>query len=106
MTEAELERHINQLCAGLGILRFHVPDSRGMERGLPDDILIGTYGTLWRECKTEKGKLRPEQTRVGMQLAAHGQDYAVWRPSDLISGRIARELTAISRFTVRSTWAT
>ncbi len=96
MSERELEEHIRELCRGLGVLRFHVRDSRGMNRGMPDDVLIGAGGILWRECKTQKGRLTPEQQDTGEALAALGQDYALWRPADLLSGRIARELEIIS----------
>jgi hypothetical protein len=96
MSEAQLEEHVRALCKDLGILRFHVKDSRGMNRGLPDDILIGAAGVLWRELKTERGRLTLEQRTVGDALRALGQDYAIWRPSGLISGRIARELAALA----------
>jgi hypothetical protein len=96
MSEAELEEGIRALCKDLGILRFHVRDSRGMNRGLPDDILIGPRGILWRECKDQKRKLTPEQRATGEALTALGQDFAVWRPEDLLSWRIARELIELS----------
>ncbi len=95
MSEAELEEHIRALCLDLGVLRFHVRDSRGMNRGLPDDILIGARGVLWRECKTQKGRLTPEQRMVGEALTALGQDWAVWRPADLLSRRIVSELAGL-----------
>jgi len=98
MTEAELEEHVRVLCKDLGVLRFHVRDSRGMNRGLPDDILIGARGVvLWRECKTQRGRLTPEQREIGEALTALGQDYGVWRPISLLNGHVGRELTAISR---------
>ena len=96
MSEGELEEQVQALCTDLGILRFHNPDSRRMERGLPDDILIGPRGVLWRELKNMRRKLTPEQEKVGEQLTAHGQDWAVWRPCDLLSQRIRHELMAIS----------
>ena len=96
MSEAELEEGIRSLCKDLGILRFHVRDSRGMNRGLPDDILIGTRGVLWRECKTQRGRITPEQRACGEALKALGQDFAVWRPSHLLSWQIAQELVNIS----------
>jgi hypothetical protein len=97
MSEADLEEKVQELCEGFGILRFHNPDSRRVrEKGLPDDILIGARGVLWRELKNMKRKLTPEQEKVGEQLTAHGQDWAVWRPTDLLSRRIEFELRAIS----------
>lgn len=96
MNEAELEEHVRVLCLDLGILRFHVPDSRRMDAGLPDDVLIGPYGMLWRECKTQTGQLRTMQRVVRDALVDLGHDWAIWRPEDLLSGRIQRELIAIS----------
>jgi hypothetical protein len=99
MSEAELEEHIRKLCTDLGTVRFHVRDSRGMTPGFPDDLLVGSRGLLWRECKTQKGKLTAAQAEVGQALTGLGYDWAVWRPSDLLSGQVARELTAISGWT-------
>jgi hypothetical protein len=96
MSEAELEEQIRAYCEDLGILRFHVRDSRGMARGFPDDILIGRHRLLWRECKSETGSLSPAQRDVGERLRRAGQSFAVWRPRDLASGAILRELREIS----------
>jgi hypothetical protein len=100
MTEAELEEQIRDACETLGILRFHVRFSMGTTAGLPDDILIGSRGILWRECKTAKGKVTAAQQQAGEKLTAAGQDWAVWRPADWFSGRITRELAAITRHPV------
>ena len=96
MTEAQLEEGIRALCTDLGIVRFHVRDSRGMTPGFPDDLLVGPRGLLWRENKTQKGKLTAAQTEVGEALTRLGYDWACWRPDDLLSGRVAAELVAIS----------
>lgn len=50
---------------------------------------------ILRELKTDTGKLTPEQERWGLMLRHAGQDWDVWRPADLHSGRIQRELEAI-----------
>lgn len=97
MTEAELEEEIRDACKKLGIIRFHVRFSLGTTPGLPDDILIGPRGILWRECKTRKGKLTAAQVSAGEALRAAGQDWDVWRPEDWFSGRIAQELAALAR---------
>ena len=96
MTEAELEEQIRDACTKLGILRFHVRISIGTTAGLPDDILIGPGGILWRECKTAKGKVTAAQQEAGAALTAAGQDWAVWRPADWYSGRIQRELAGLA----------
>jgi len=96
MSEAELEEQIRDACKKLGILRFHVRDSRGMCPGFPDDLLIGSRGVLWRENKRQRGRVTPDQAAVGEALTVLGQDFAVWRPEDWFSGRIARELAALA----------
>jgi hypothetical protein len=47
---------------------------------------------LFRELKKEDGRVRPKQKEVLAAMAAAGLDADVWRPSDLKSGRIAKEL--------------
>jgi hypothetical protein len=48
-----------------------------------------------RELKTEHGKVTPAQENWGDWLRLAGVDWGVWRPADLRSGRIQRELMAI-----------
>jgi hypothetical protein len=96
MAEAKLEEHVRELCKGLGIIRVHVYNSRGTTPGVPDDILVGPRGILWRECKTMRGKVTPAQQAMGEALLKAGQDWAVWRPDRLLSGEIARELAALA----------
>jgi hypothetical protein len=97
MSEDELEEHVRAICKDLGVLRIHVYNSRGTTPGVPDDILIGPRGILWRELKTMRGKPTPAQQQMGHALTVAGQDWGVWRPSLLLSGVIARELAGISR---------
>lgn len=96
MTEAQLEEHVRELCKDLGITRIHVYLSRGTTPGVPDDILIGPRGILWRECKTMRGKVTPAQQSMGEALLAAGQDWGVWRPDDLLSGEIAEQLAELA----------
>lgn len=96
MSEARLEEHVRELCKDLGLLRFHVRDSRGTNAGLPDDIIIGPGGVLWRECKTQKGRLTSAQWAAASALNLAGQDWDTWRPSDLLNGTIARELAGLA----------
>ena len=96
MTEDRLEEGIRALCKDLGIIRIHVYLSRGTTPGVPDDILIGPRGILWRECKTMRGKVTPAQQAMGEALLAAGQDWGVWRPDDLLSGEIAEQLAELA----------
>lgn len=96
MTGEELQEPVRALCKKLRLIHYHVPNSVRMERGLPDDIIVGRGGILWRERKGPSEQLSSEQKLLGYQLRALGQDYGVWRPEDLISGRIERELQEIA----------
>lgn len=95
MSEDELERHIRQLIADLGLWGYHAYDSRRCEKGWPDWTIIGNR-VLFRELKSEAGSLTVEQRSVGSKLTRAGQSWAVWRPRDLLNGTISRQLGEIS----------
>lgn len=99
VAEAELQSQVLELCRWLGLLVFHDNDSRRNEAGLPDLIIVGQHGLLFRELKTEKGRLRPAQADWLSRLSQAGADADVWRPSDLApaGGRIKSELVALVR---------
>ena len=96
MSEAELEEQVRDACKKLGVIRIHIYHARGTTPGVPDDILIGPHGVLWRELKTMTGKVSPAQHAMGEALLAAGQDFAIWRPEDWFSGQVARELAALA----------
>jgi hypothetical protein len=96
MTEPELESAVRRLVKDLGLLGYHTKDSRRSEPGFPDWVIVGPYGTLFRELKSQHGRLTGDQTRWRYALRAAGQDCEVWRPSDLLAGTVAAELTAIA----------
>lgn len=93
MTEAELDRAVRDVIALYGLYGYHTYDSRRSARGWPDWVVVGRR-LLFRELKTIDGRLTSEQRKVGYLLQAAGADWDVWRPGDLVSGRIARELAA------------
>lgn len=95
MSEADFQRAVLSLARWLGLLDWHDNDSRRNSAGLPDLILVGPRGVLWRELKTATGKLRPAQQTWGTALGIAGQDWDVWRPADLRSGRVKQEMEAI-----------
>lgn len=100
MREHELEAALRGLLAELRLYGYHTADSRRSQAGFPDWVIIGVGGVLWRELKTETGRLSSAQLRVSWLLRAAGQDYAVWRPSDLQAGRISAELAGLIRRTI------
>ena len=106
MTEAVLQARTEAAARQLGWLAYHAPDNRPVtarsgrryvqhvEPGFPDLVLVhaGQGRILYRELKTQGGRIRPEQTRWMGDLEAAGADVGVWRPADLLSGRIVSEL--------------
>lgn len=94
-SEAQFQDAVLDLARRLGVYAFHVPDSRRCPPGWPDLTLVGDGGLLFRELKTARGRVRPEQAALGATLTTIGQDWALWRPADLRSGRVLAELQAI-----------
>ena len=96
-----LDAHVRRYIADLGLWGFHVEKSLDVNkgrknvsaRGWPDWTILGTR-ILHRELKTERGKVSDEQEDVGRRIRAAGGDWDVWRPRDLLSGRIVAELRA------------
>jgi hypothetical protein len=92
--EVELDRRVRDLQRVYGLLGFHCADSRGSVAGFPDWVIVGR-AVLFRELKSTHGELTTAQRNWGFALIHAGADYSVWRPADLLSGRIERELVAI-----------
>jgi hypothetical protein len=91
-----LDAHVRKLLADLGLWGYHVRNSKGSEPGFPDWLIIGPHRVIYRELKSETGTLTAEQRRVGEMLKRAGQSWKVWRPSDLLAGRIGRELSDLA----------
>ena len=68
-------------------LAFHVRWSLGSESGFPDLCLIrrSDRRLLFRELKTDRGRVSPRQAAVLELMTACGLDAKVWRPADLQS---------------------
>ena len=86
------------------LLWQHNSDSRRAHTGWPDWVIARRYrsdghgigGVLVRELKREKTQPTEDQMEWLAALKASGLDVGIWRPSDLLSGRIARELAALA----------
>jgi hypothetical protein len=96
MTHDELQRHVAALCGKLGLLHFNFGGRRGVTPGWPDSTILSRRGIIFRELKTERGSLEPEQRVVGYMLVAAEQNWAVWRPTDWLDGNIENELSRIA----------
>ena len=93
MPEADLQARVIALARALGWLEYHTFDSRRSQAGFPDLVLAHrTHGVLFRELKREALQPTNEQIVWLALLGASGADAAVWRPSDLLEGRVEREL--------------
>ncbi len=97
MTESELQENVRETCEALGLLYWHDNDSRRNYAGFPDTVIVGT-SVLWAELKRQRGSnLRPAQVVWRDRLLAAGEQYRLWRPTDWLTGAIARDLTALRR---------
>jgi hypothetical protein len=96
VTETELQTEVIKLAKRLGWLWFHVPGahSRRTKPGFPDLVLLhpGTGQLLFAELKAAKGKVSDEQEQWIDGLTRGGQVALVWRPDDLVTGRIGEWL--------------
>lgn len=96
MGEARLQRNVLDLCAWHHLLAYHPYDSRRSRRGFPDLVIVGPRGVLFRELKSDTGRMEPDQTCWGQGLADAGANWSIWRPADWHSGRIRAEIDALT----------
>jgi hypothetical protein len=105
MSEKELNAEIRALCNRLGLHAFSMTTHRipgasarnGSSMGYPDWTIAGPRGILFREAKSGEGRRSMAQVNWGKAIERAAGNYAVWRPDDLHSGLIARELEAIAQ---------
>jgi hypothetical protein len=103
ITEEQLLEEVFRLCAERGIKAVHIDRPyRSRKRhlqdlaGFPDLLLAGPCGIAFREIKKEGiAPLSSAQSGWKHSLLQSGQSWDIWTPSDLLSGRIARELDAL-----------
>ncbi len=94
MTERQLLDAVRDACRWSALLCYHPFDSRRSAPGYPDLTVVGPRGVLFRELKSDRGRLTPEQRTWLDRLTAAGADAAVWRPADW-PGRVLAELAGI-----------
>lgn len=95
MSESQFQSAVIELAKLNGYrLIYHTHDSRRSVAGFPDLVLVSEHRqrALFRELKTDKGRLSPEQFDwiTSMQLAK--LNAGVWRPADLTNGHILKDL--------------
>jgi VRR-NUC domain len=76
---------------------YHPYDSRRSASGWPDLAIAGPGGILFAELKSQSGRVSPAQKEWISVLESSGQAVFTWRPADLLSGEINRELAAIAK---------
>jgi len=109
MSESDLFKGVAELLKALGWRYFHIPatayKNHGIRSGFPDITAVRGRWLLFIELKREKEHLSLEQlewqadlhrVQDGLKRMA-GPSYEavrhlVWRPSDLLSGEIAKIL--------------
>jgi hypothetical protein len=101
MSEAELEKALRRILKDLEkhghpVLAYHPWTSVHSASGYPDWTFVGARGVMWRELKRQREKPRKDQQEWLDGLRAAGADADTWRPSDLLSTRIAHELAALA----------
>ena len=82
ITEKHFQSHVLRYAKKRGWHVYHTHDSRRSEPGFPDLVLVRNK-VLFRELKTDKGRLTAAQKAWGESLTTAGADYAVWRPKAL-----------------------
>lgn len=99
MTEKAFQAGVVKLARFHGFsLIYHVFDSRRSAPGFPDLVIVNprTERTLFRELKTTRGRVSPDQREWLDGLTMAGQDAGVWRPAGLDDGSILAELRGIA----------
>jgi hypothetical protein len=96
MTEKPIA-DVEQLLERTPLLWHHCPDSRGCHGrpGLPDFIVAGPGGVVFREGKPPGQHPRGGQVDWRYALSALGLSYSVWTARSVSSGLVAAELEAL-----------
>jgi hypothetical protein len=86
-SETEWQNALIGYAHAAGYLVTAMKDSRalwwGCDKGVPDLICVHpTRGVLWIECKTTRGRLKPEQKQWADTLARAGQQVYTLTPAD------------------------
>jgi len=97
--EGEFQAEIIQVARLMRLVTYHTHDSRRSDSGFPDLVIVGRTGVLFRELKTDTGKVTPDQEFFIAALKLAGQDAGVWRPTQW-PDQIIAELKALGGVTI------
>ena len=90
MTEKQFQTQVVMVAKANGWLVYHPYDSRRSAPGFPDLVLVRDR-VLYRELKTNTGRVSKAQQEWGDALTKAGADFKVWRPRDMKA--IVKELS-------------
>ena len=82
ITEKDFQHTVVEAAKLYGWIHYHTYLSKRSPSGFPDLVLVRDR-VLFRELKTDKGKLSPHQKLWGVKLTDAGADWAIWRPAQL-----------------------
>jgi len=86
MAEEALLQHVRAVAHRHGYLTYHTRDARRSDKGFPDLLATNGRRLLAIECKSQAGKLTPEQAQWLHLLAHTGKcECLIIRPSDVAS---------------------
>lgn len=94
-SEKDFQQRVINLAESLGYsLIYHTHDSRRSQPGFPDLVLVNPNAkrVLFRELKSAKGRISPDQKLWGEGLLQAGFDFDFWYPKDWASGKIMDQL--------------
>ncbi len=104
VTEQRLLEAVRDACRWTALLAYHTHDSRRSEPGLPDLVIVGPDGLLFRELKGERGRTAAAQRRWLCQHTEAGAAADIWRPCDW-PDRVFAELAGIGARGLRASGA-
>lgn len=88
MSEAAFQTHVMAIARTLRYRFYHTHDSRRSPAGFPDLVMVRPRRLVFAELKRERGRVSQEQTQWIFELQGAGAEVYLWRPSDLLSGKI------------------
>lgn len=93
MNEKQLQASVLELASYLGWKYFHPHNSRHSVPGYPDLTLVHPeHGIIWRELKTDKGRVSSHQVEWIAAINKAGGSAGVWNLADWVEGRVLAEL--------------